>query len=569
MTKLLMVDDNVQNIYMAEVLFTGNGYQVESAANGVEALEKARRDPPDLVVSDILMPVMDGFALCREWRQDDRLRSIPFVFYTATYTDPEDEKFGLSLGADRFLVKPITPENLLSAVEEVFRELEACSSACTKKPIPAEDVYLKEYNQALIHKLEDKLAQLETANQALEKEIGERKLAEDKMRRLESQLIQAQKMEAIGTLASGIAHDFNNILLAIMGYSEIALINTRSGLSGEKHIQEALKACERAKELVHQILTFGRQTEIDRQPVQIKSVVKEVLKLLRASLPATIDIRQRLESGSLILANPTQIYQVVMNLGTNAAQAMKGGSGTIDVILVDVELDEYFVKTHHGLTPGRYQKLEVVDNGVGMVPDQVKRIFEPYYTTKPRGKGTGLGLSVVHGIVKNSGGGITVYSEPQQGTTFRVFFPIFESDTVADVPPVELLEGGQERILFVDDEPTLLEIGAELLKRLGYRVTTCGNGRAALQVFQAQPNGFDLVITDMTMPGLTGDKLAQALVQVRTDLPVILCTGFGTAVMGRQACQTGVKAYLMKPFVLRDLAKIIRQVLGESIEPGA
>jgi CheY-like chemotaxis protein len=569
MTKLLVVDDNAQNRYMAEVLFTGNGYQVESVANGVEALDKARENPPDIIVSDILMPVMDGFALCREWKQDDRLRSIPFIFYTATYTDPEDEKFALSLGADRFFVKPFSPDNLVAAVGEVLREFRERSPASPVNAVPAEDVYLKKYNQALIHKLEDKLAQLETTNQSLEKEITERKLAEEKMRRLESQLIQAQKMEAIGTLASGIAHDFNNILLAIMGYAEIALINTRAGKSGEKHIQEALKACDRAKELVHQILTFGRQTEIDHKPVQVKTVVKEVLKLLRASLPATIEIRQKLESESLILANPTQIYQVVMNLGNNAAQAMKEGAGTIDVTLVDVELDETYVFSHHGLTPGRYQKLEVGDNGMGMTPDQLKRIFEPYFTTKPRGKGTGLGLSVVHGIVKNAAGAISVYSEPGQGSAFKVFFPIFESDAVAEAPPVDLPEGGKESILFVDDEPTLLEIGAELLKRLGYRVATCGDGRSALETFKTRPDEFDLVITDMTMPGLTGDKLALELVQVRPDLPVILCTGFGNAVMGQKACRTGVTAHLMKPFVLRDLAKTIRQVLEDGIKPGA
>jgi CheY-like chemotaxis protein len=562
MTKLLVVDDNAQNLYMAEVLFTGNGYQVQSAANGAEALEKAHQAPPDMIVSDILMPVMDGFALCREWKQDKQLKSIPFIFYTATYTEPEDEKFALSLGADRFLVKPFAPEKLIAAVEEVLMISRERSPASPAGAVPDEDVFLKKYNQALIHKLENKLAQLETANQSLENEIRERKAAEDKMHRLESQLIQSQKMEAIGTLASGIAHDFNNILLAIMGYAEIALIDTREGQSGEKHIQEALKACERAKELVHQILTFGRQTEIDRKPVQIKTVVREVLKLLRASLPTTIEIRQKLESESLVLANPTQIYQVMMNLGTNAAQAMKAGTGVLDVTLVDVELDEYFVSAYHGLTPGRYQKLEVADNGVGMTADQLKRIFEPYFTTKPRGEGTGLGLSVVHGIVKNTGGAITVYSEPQQGSTFKLFFPVFESDAAAEAPPVELPEGGQERILFVDDEPTLLEIGEQLLKRLGYRVTTCGNGHAALEIFKARSDEFDLVITDMTMPGLTGDKLARELVKIRSDLPVILCTGFGNAVMGQSASQPGVKTHLMKPFVLRDLAKTIRQVLG-------
>jgi CheY-like chemotaxis protein len=527
MTKLLVVDDNAQNRYMIEVLFTGNGYQVESAANGAEALEKARKAPPDMIVSDILMPVMDGFALCREWRADDWLGSIPFIFYTATYTDPEDEKFGLSLGADRFIVKPIAPENLLTIVTDVLNRSQPDAPVSPASTVPSEDVYLRRYNQALIHKLEDKLEQLERTNQALEGEIKERKRAEDKMNRLECQLIQAQKMEAIGTLASGIAHDFNNILLAIMGYAEIALIDTRAGRPREKHLKEALNACGRAKELVNQILTFGRQTETDRKPVQVKTIVKEVIKLLRSSQPATIEIRQKLESDSLILADPTQIYQVVMNLGTNAAQAMNDGSGTIDILLADVELDESLVASYHGLTPGSYQKLEVSDNGMGMTTDQLKRIFEPYFSTKPRGQGTGLGLSVVHGIVKNTGGAISVYSEPRLGSTFKVFFPIFESDYVAEMPTVELPEGGRENILFVDDEPTLLEIGTELLGKLGYRVTTCRDGRAALETFQARPDEFDLVITDMTMPGLTGDRLAKELVQIRPALPVILCTGFG------------------------------------------
>jgi CheY-like chemotaxis protein len=196
-----------------------------------------------------------------------------------------------------------------------------------------------------------------------------------------------------------------------------------------------------------------------------------------------------------------------------------------------------------------------------MTADQVQRIFEPYFTTKPRGKGTGLGLSVVHGIVKNSGGAVTAYSEPGQGSTFKVFFPIFESDTIVEAPPLELPEGGHERILFVDDEPTLLEIGTELLGRLGYRVATCADGHSALETFHASVDEFDLVITDMTMPGLTGDKLARELVKIRPDLPVILCTGFGNAVMGQNVRHPGVKAYLMKPFVLRDLAKTIRQVL--------
>jgi signal transduction histidine kinase len=561
MTKLLVVDDNEQNRYMAEVLLRGNGYEVESAVNGREALEKARKNYPSLIIADILMPVMDGFALCREWKLDDQLKSIPFIFYTATYTDPEDEKFALSLGADRFIVKPVEPEYLVTAIREVLDQFQANYPTLPVGGNSVEDVYLRQYNQVLIHKLEDKLAQLEVANQALQDEIRERKRAEEKLYRLERQLVQSQKMEAIGTLAGGIAHDFNNILLAIMGYAEIAFMDTREGKSVEKHLEQTLKASNRAKELVDQILTFSRQNEIDRQPVQIKPIVKEVLKLLRSSLPATIQIRQNLASKSLILANPTQIYQVMMNLCTNAAHAMKDGGGTIEVTLTDVEPDESFMSLQDNVASGFYQKLEVRDNGLGMTPDQLVHIFQPYYTTKKKGEGTGLGLSVVHGIVKNSGGEITVQSERNKGSQFKLFFPVVVSEAVADAPTAELPEGGREHVIFIDDELPLIEIGAMMLEKLGYQVSAFRDAKAALNVFKARPDDFDLVITDMTMPGLTGNQLIRELLQIRPGLPVILCTGFSAELTEEKASQLGVKAFLMKPFVFRDLAATIRHVL--------
>ncbi len=507
------------------------------------------------------MPVMDGFALCREWKLDDQLKSIPFIFYTATYTGPEDEKFALSLGAERFIVKPVAPESLVNAIQEVLDQIQANCPVLPVGKAPEEDVYLRQYNQTLIHKLEDKLIQLEATNQALQEETKERKRAEEKMFRLERQLMQSQKMEAIGTLAGGIAHDFNNILQAIMAYSDIALINTREGKSVEAHLEQALKACHRAKELVDQILTFSRQTEIDCKPVQAKAIVKEVLKLLRSSLPATIEIRQNIESESLILADPTQIFQVMMNLCTNAAHAMKEGNGTIDVALTDVKLDESFVFQHGNHTSDFYQKLEVSDNGMGMTSDQLEHIFEPYFTTKQKGKGTGLGLSVVHGIVKDSGGAITIQSELNKGSRFNLFFPIVEIEAFPDAPTAEPLVGGREHILFIDDEPPLIEIGATMLEKLGYQLTACRDSKAALKIFQARPDDFDLVITDRTMPGLTGDRLARELLQIRSGLPVILCTGFSNGISEQKASQIGIKAFLMKPFVLRDLARTIRQVL--------
>ncbi len=562
MKKLLVVDDNKQNLYMAEVLLSSNGYQVELAANGIEALKKARASSPDLIIADILMPGMDGFALCREWKQDETLKAIPFIFYTATYTDPEDEKFALGLGADRFIVKPVAPENLVAAIREVLEKFNANHPVSDNKDAHKEDVYLKQYNQALIHKLEDKLAQLEASNQALEKEILERKHAEQKITQLERQFAQSQKMEAIGTLAGGIAHDFNNILLAIMGHAEIALLKNCEGETSEKHLKEVLNACDRAKDLVNQILTFSRQTNIVRKPIQTKVIIKEALKLLRSSLPTTITLRQDLKSDGRILANPTQIYQVMMNLCTNASFAMKERGGIIDVILTDVDLDTSFVSAFQNVPPGAYQKLEIIDTGIGIAQSQLAHIFEPYFTSKQKGEGTGLGLSVVRGIVKDTGGIITVHSEPRKGSTFTVFFPTFHGEFAAIETQNKILKGNGEHVLFVDDEPALIEIGVEQLKRLGYQVTAFRDSQAALKSFKERPDAFDFVITDMTMPQLTGMIFAKELLEIRPELPVILCTGFSDEITEEKAAKIGISALLKKPFLLYELSKTIRQAFG-------
>jgi CheY-like chemotaxis protein/two-component sensor histidine kinase len=560
MNKLLVVDDNQQNRYLAEVLFSKNGYQVAMAANGAEALELAYKKPPAVIITDVLMPVMDGFTLCRKWKMDERLKSIPFIFYTATYTDPEDEKFALNLGADRFIAKPVSPDVMLTAVREVLQESQ------TKTPSKSvfaekESVYLKSYNQTLIHKLEQKVAQLEISNEALKNEIKERKQAEKEKSQLQNRLIQSHKMEAVGTLAGGIAHDFNNILMAIMGIVDIALIKLRIGQTVENHLHEVIDACDRAKELVRQILTYSRQSNIDRKKIQVKAIAKEALVMLRSSLPSNIEIRQNLASDSVILANATQIYQVLMNLCTNAAQALKESNGVITISLKDVEIKDTPAQSIENLPPGSYVLLQVSDSGVGMPADQLKRIFEPYFSTKKIGEGTGLGLSVVHGIVEDSGGQIRVRSTPGKGSTFSIYFPIIDGVAAPQKPVAEMTEGSQEHILLVDDEPDIVESGTELLIRLGYRVTAFVDSREALKAFQSQPTTFDLVITDMTMPGLTGDELAREVLRIRPDLPAILCTGFSDTITQEKADQLGINALLIKPFRLSELSKIIRKIL--------
>lgn len=399
---------------------------------------------------------------------------------------------------------------------------------------------------------------------AAARDITEFKRAEGEKGKLEDQLQQAQKMEAIGTLAGGIAHDFNNILTAVIGFTEIAAADAPQGSSLERNLQQVLKAGTRAKDLVKQILTFSRQTEQELRPVQVRLVAREALKLLRASLPTTIEMRQDIRSDSAILADPTQIHQILMNLCTNAGHAMQEKGGILEVSLADVELGPDFTAGHPDISPGHYLKLTVSDTGHGMDPSTTERIFDPYFTTKDKGGGTGLGLSVVHGIVESCGGTITVYSEPGKGTVFHVYLPIIEREAEPEVDVEEKLATGTERILFIDDEQLLVNMGRQMLESLGYKVVTRTSSFEALELFKKQRDKFDLVITDMTMPGMTGEELAKDVLKVRPDIPVLLCTGFSATMTEEKAKAIGIRAFVMKPFLRRDMAKIIRKVLDDN-----
>lgn len=385
--------------------------------------------------------------------------------------------------------------------------------------------------------------------------------------RMEERLRQSQKMEAIGTLAGGIAHDFNNILAPILGYTELALtrLSPHDPLAGD--LQQVIRAALRAKELVTQILAFSRQSPKERKPLQPHLVVKETLKLLRASLPSTIEIREEIspEHGA-ILADPTQLHQVLMNLCTNAYQAMRENGGVLGVSLANVTVGEEDSKVINAeLAPGEYMLLEVSDTGCGMDRATMARIFEPYFTTKAAGEGTGLGLSVVHGIVKSHQGQITVYSEPGQGTNFHVYLP-----RIAEAPALatgavcrEIIPTGTERLLVVDDEEQITEMLRLILQNLGYQVTVSSNSREALALVEQDPKAFDLLITDMTMPGLTGFELAKKAMAIRPGLPVILCTGFSELINKEQAQALGIRDYLMKPVSVRELAQTLRTSLDK------
>jgi CheY-like chemotaxis protein len=370
-------------------------------------------------------------------------------------------------------------------------------------------------------------------------------------------------MEAIGTLAGGIAHDFNNILAAVLGYADLALTMTQDDRI-RSTLLKVRKAGERATELVKQILTFSRQSDQEAKPLLVKLIVKEALKLLRASLPATIHIEQTLTSNRFIMADPTQVHQIVMNLCTNASYAMKKHGGTLKVTLADVDIDEYTVAEHPGFSiPGRYVRLGVADTGTGIPPEIMDRIFDPFFTTKPEGEGTGMGLSTIHGIVKSYKGDISVYSQVGKGTNVQVLIPAIQKTAREEGPPdIQPMPTGTERVLFVDDESALVEIGERMLTRLGYRVTGYTSSVDALRRFSENPHGFDLVITDLTMPNITGDKLAREILAMRNDIPIIIVTGFSEELQEAEMKRMGVSNIILKPIITRDIALAVREALN-------
>ncbi|MDA3886248.1 MAG: response regulator [Candidatus Delongbacteria bacterium] len=386
--------------------------------------------------------------------------------------------------------------------------------------------------------------------------------------KLERQLRQSQKMEAIGTLAGGIAHDFNNTLTAILGYTELAKLELPEDNSTSSKLSEVLRAGNRAKELVKQILTLGRKTEQELIPVRVDLIVKEALKLLRASIPSTIDIRQDIQTlQGTVMADPTQIHQIVMNLCTNSFQAMEEKGGILgtsleytDITKFDVEKNEYDIK------PGCYLRLLISDTGVGIKKTDIERIFEPYYTTKKVGEGTGLGLAVIDGIIKNINGFISVYSEIGKGSTFSVLLPYNKLiDEIVVDEKIDELPTGAENILFVDDEEQITALGKMILEDIGYKVTSTLKSNEALKIFRNDPNKFDLVITDISMPGLTGIELSNEMLEIRPDIPIILCTGFSKLLNGVRKDNTSIKQIIMKPFLKKELAVAVREVLdGEN-----
>ena len=538
--KILTVDDHAESLFLLGALLRGHGHEVDTASDGHEALKLAESGAYDAVISDILMPRMDGFQFCRELRRSERLRHLPFIFYTGIYTDSRDESFALSLGADRFLVKPLGPEHLLAEIERVLAEKKARTPGPANE-IEDEAIYLKEYNARLIAQLEAKVLDLEAANQ---------RLAAD------AQFRQAQKLEAISTLAGGIAHDFNNLLAGITGFANLGVEAASDQASTAACFRAILKSGLRGLNLVNHLLTFARSGEAERRLIVLAEQAGAAVDQLRSALPAWIELATDFAADAApVLVAEGQVHTTVAALVSNASDAIGEKPGRIFVQAAPFAVDAGFARIHPGLCPGPYLRLSVTDSGTGIDPAVIGRIFDPFFTTKEFGRGTGLGLSVVHGIMQACDGAIAVDTQPGRGTTVHLFFPAVDRNA----PAGERVGRGQ-RVLFLDDEPVLASLGEDYLSRLGFAPVAMGDPALALGFIRENP--CDLVVTDLNMPHLSGIDFAREVWAIRPETRVVLATGFCATLDAHRAREMGFRDVLLKPYSIHGLGECVVRALG-------
>ena len=695
MHKILIVDDKEENLYLLKAMLQGNGYEVVSAIHGADALDIARKTSFDLIIADILMPVMDGFALCREWKKDERLKDIPFIFYTATYTDKRDQEFALSLGATRFIVKPEEPDSFMEIVRETLRQFETPSSEMPFS-IPLEEsekdetVYLKNYNEALIRKLENKMEELERANRELKEDIEARrmteaalrdseilfrtlvesapeaifvhsegsfvylnpamlrligasnhddmlgknfmeriapnyhdavregirvqsetgkpaplmeleylhlngsmipvettavpvrfqgrdahlvfvrdvtgrKLAEEEKAKLEENLRQSQKLEAIGQLASGVAHDFNNCLTGISGYAEMIQMKLNEihpdlASYAKKIVSSSMKAAV----LTRQLLTFARKSRLNVIPMDTHDSIREVFSILSHTVNRLIKLNISLEAtNSIINADRSQIENALLNLCVNARDAMpEGGVLTISTLNRSITSD-CLTEIQAGVMPGDYVEISVSDTGTGISEGNIKRIFEPFFTTKEIGKGTGLGLASVYGTVKQHNGYIDLHSELGKGTKFKVLLPLIKDKEDELQASEERRITGEGKILVIDDDEAVRTSESGILSALGYTVIALEDGKKGVEWYEQNWKDIDLVIIDMIMPEISGLECFRRMKTINPDIRAIIASGYGKPSEKELMNAKGVAGFLAKPFLMNELSQVVSIVLGK------
>ncbi|MBC2711266.1 MAG: response regulator [Desulfosarcina sp.] len=514
--KILICDDEPLMTESIKAILGAGNYRVQTTNSSRHALTLIHAESPDVVILDVMMPEMTGFEVLDAV---DRERCDTTFIIVTGEASVDSAIEAIRKGAGDYLRKPFEPDELIIRVENVLKQ-----------------------------------RQMKHDHMCVQAE----------KRQLKNQLRQSQKMEAIGTLAGGIAHDFNNVLSIILGNTELALADMPDEHTARNNLERILTASLRAREMIQQLLSFSRKEESGRKPIRLNSVIAESLKLMRASLPTDVSIERNIcETECTTIADATQIHQIMLNLCTNAAHAMEPNGGVLTIQLEPVTLDDATAADINGLAPGNYARLVVADTGRGIEKDIIDRIFDPYFTTKETGKGTGMGLSVVHGIIKGNGGAIRAFSHPGQFTEFHLYLPVV--DMIVDAEPAifnqQHLPGGHEHILIVDDEEMLVDMMRQVLEQLGYTVTAHTESADALKAFLSCPQAYDLLITDMTMPGMTGTGLAKSVKAVRDDLPVILSTGFNEQISEENSQSLGIQALIMKPVGMQQLAETIRNVL--------
>jgi PAS domain S-box-containing protein len=662
--KILVVDDNADNLYMLEALLTGHGYEAISARDGAQALASLQTACFDLIISDILMPVMDGFQLCRAVREDERYRGIPFIFYTATYTSEKDRDFALSLGADRFIVKPADPDEFIGIIGGILHGEPVSPGEPAPPSLEGEWEYLRGYSDRLKEKLEKKIGQLEDserryrnlfnslrdvvlvtdpdrtvldANQpalrntfgyevsdilgrntrmlyaddtgfrTVGKEVlhhgetgeeqpfearfvrkdgtffhGEinvmRLMDDDGMpsgrvavirdvtlhKKLEAQLMHAQKMEAVGRLAGGVAHDFNNKLSVILGYAEMSRKRATPGSEQDRNLAEIVQAAHRSRDITRQLLAFSRREVISPREIDLNTCIKDTIKGLSHLIGEDISI-EYLPASDLwpVRLDPTQVDQILMNLAINARDAMPQG-GVLRITTQNVHIDERYRSEHLEVSPGDYVQVSVSDTGCGIPPEIRERIFEPFFTTKETGKGTGLGLSTIFGIVNQNKGFINVYSEVGIGSTFTFYFPRVpegERDTEVRMPaPLGMVSG---TIMVVEDDSSVREMLISMLDSLGYTVIGTSKAEEAMSLLSSTAEKPDLILTDVVLPGISGREMTDRIAATLPGVPVLFMSGYASDMIASKGVLEKGVHFLQKPFDMSTLMEKLRAIIGD------